>query len=102
MCEVLKEARDRRALYGKATYLLLDECHRWNKAQSDSILPAIEEGLIRFIGSTTENPMISMTPAFVSRCRVFEFRPLDNADVETAVLRAVHDSERDWAPCRCG
>ncbi len=92
--EVLKEARDRRALYGKATYLLLDECHRWNKAQSDSILPAIEEGLIRFIGSTTENPMISMTPAFVSRCRVFEFRPLDNADVETAVLRAVHDSER--------
>ena len=67
--EELKQAADRRALYGQPTYLLLDECHRWSKAQSDSILPAMESGLIRFIGSTTENPMISMTPAIVSRCR---------------------------------
>ncbi|NLB38146.1 MAG: AAA family ATPase, partial [Clostridiales bacterium] len=86
--EVLAEAKERRAMYGKTTYLLLDECHRWNKAQSDSILPAIEEGLIRFIGSTTENPMISMTPAFVSRCRVFQFLPLEDSDVEQAVRRA--------------
>lgn len=57
--QVLKEAQDRRLRYGRATYLLLDECHRWSKAQSDSILPAIESGLIRFIGSTTENPMVS-------------------------------------------
>ena len=74
--QVLKEAQDRRLRYGRATYLLLDECHRWSKAQSDSILPAIESGLIRFIGSTTENPMVSMTPAIVSRCRVFQFEPL--------------------------
>ena len=74
--KVLKEAEERRIRYGKATYLLLDECHRWSKAQSDSILPAMEEGLIRFIGSTTENPMIAMTPAIVSRCRVFQFQPL--------------------------
>ena len=60
--QVLKEAQERRLRYGRATYLLLDECHRWSKAQSDSILPAIESGLIRFIGSTTENPMVSMTP----------------------------------------
>ena len=60
----------------RPTYLLLDECHRWSKAQSDSILPAIEQGLIRFIGSTTENPMIAMTPAIVSRCRLFHFEPL--------------------------
>ena len=79
--EVLKAAKERRMMTGQATYLLLDECHRWSKAQSDSILPAIEQGLIRFIGSTTENPMVAMTPAIVSRCRVFQFRPLTEADV---------------------
>lgn len=91
--EVLKGAQDNRQMYGKATYLLLDECHRWNKAQSDSILPAIEEGLIRFIGSTTENPMIAMTPAIVSRCRLFAFEPLREQDIETALRRAITDTE---------
>ena len=92
--EELKQAADRRALYGQPTYLLLDECHRWSKAQSDSILPAMESGLIRFIGSTTENPMISMTPAIVSRCRLFAFEPLTQQDVERALLRAAADTER--------
>ena len=92
--EELKQAADRRALYGQPTYLLLDECHRWSKAQSDSILPAMEEGLIRFIGSTTENPMISMTPAIVSRCRVFAFEALRQQDVENALIRACEDRER--------
>ncbi|MBQ4640546.1 MAG: replication-associated recombination protein A [Clostridia bacterium] len=92
--EELKQAADRRAMFGQPTYLLLDECHRWSKAQSDSILPAMESGLIRFIGSTTENPMISMTPAIVSRCRVFNFQPLTQAHVEKAMLRALSDAER--------
>ncbi|MBR0226800.1 MAG: replication-associated recombination protein A, partial [Clostridia bacterium] len=92
--EELKKAADRRALYGQPTYLLLDECHRWSKAQSDSILPAMESGLIRFIGSTTENPMISMTPAIVSRCRVFAFQALTQEDVEKALRRAIADEER--------
>ena len=92
--EVLEQAAQRRAMYGQSTYLLLDECHRWNKAQSDSILPAIEEGLIRFIGSTTENPMISMTPAIVSRCRVFAFHPLTDQNVRAILLSAVADHER--------
>lgn len=83
--DVLKEAKERRMLTGQATYLLLDECHRWSKAQSDSILPAIEGGTIRFIGSTTENPMVAMTPAIVSRCRVFQFFPLTEADVMSAM-----------------
>ena len=89
--EVLKEADERRKMYGRATYLLLDECHRWNKAQSDSILPAIEDGLIRFIGSTTENPMIAMTPAIVSRCRLFAFQPLNDQDIAQALRRAISD-----------
>lgn len=87
--EVIRQAEDRLKLYGQSTYLLLDECHRWNKAQSDSILPALEKGTIRFVGSTTENPMIAMTPAIVSRCRLFQFHALDKNDVKKAVLRAL-------------
>ena len=94
--EVLKNAQERQTLYGQATYLLLDECHRWSKAQSDSILPAIERGTIRFIGSTTENPMIAMTPAIVSRCRVFQFQPLNERNVITAMKRAIADPERGY------
>ena len=94
--DVLKAAQERRTLYGQATYLLLDECHRWSKAQSDSILPAIERGIIRFIGSTTENPMVAMTPAIVSRCRVFQFYPLGEADVILAMRRALQDKERGY------
>lgn len=92
--EIISQAQDRLSLYGKPTYLLLDECHRWNKAQSDSILPALEKGTLRFIGSTTENPMISMTGAIVSRCRVFQFYPLSTADIERAVQHALLDTER--------
>ncbi len=94
--QVLKEAEERRLRQGKATYLLLDECHRWSKTQSDSILPAIESGLVKFIGSTTENPMVSMTPAIVSRCRVFQFEPLTVDDVEKALLNALADRERGY------
>ncbi len=94
--EVIARAEERRKLYGKSTYLLLDECHRWNKAQSDSILPAIEKGIIRFIGSTTENPMIAMTPAIVSRCRLFRFEPLTVEQVEQALFLAVSDRENGY------
>ena len=94
--EVLKAAEGRLKLHGQPTYLLLDECHRWSKAQSDSILPAIERGVIRFIGSTTENPMIAMTPAIVSRCRLFRFEQLTQEDVETALRRAIADKVRGY------
>ena len=81
-------------LYGKRTYLMLDECHRFNTTQSDSLLPAIERGTIIFIGSTTENPYSSMTPAIVSRCRVFEFKHLSDEDVEGALVRALKDKRK--------
>lgn len=91
---IIDKARERLALYGQPTYLLLDECHRWSKTQSDSILPAIEKGIIRFIGSTTENPMVSMTSAIVSRCRLFQFFSLTQDDVKQIVGMALGDSER--------
>ena len=93
---IVEEAQNRLRLYRQPTYLLLDECHRWSKTQSDSLLPALEKGLIRFIGSTTENPMISMTSAIVSRCRVFQFYPLSSEDVEQAVQNALKDEERGF------
>lgn len=92
--EVLAEAESQLKLYGRPTYLLLDECHRWSKAQSDALLPALETGVVRFIGSTTENPMIAMTGAIVSRCRLFQFYPLSVEDVKKSMLTALADRER--------
>ncbi len=82
-------ARENLKLYNKRTYLLLDECHRFSKTQSDSLLPAIEQGTIIFIGSTTENPYAAMTPAIVSRCRVFEFKRLTKEDLVGALNGAL-------------
>jgi len=90
----VKQAEDNLKMFGKRTYLLLDECHRFNKTQSDSLLPAIEQGTIIFIGSTTENPYASMTPAIVSRCRVFEFKHLSEEDVKGALYNALNDKKR--------
>ncbi|MDO4492614.1 MAG: replication-associated recombination protein A [Clostridia bacterium] len=94
--DVIEEAEKRLKLYGQTTYLLLDECHRWSKTQSDCLLPALEKGIVRFIGSTTENPMIAMTSAIVSRCRVFQFYPLKIDDVKEALQRALTDKERGF------
>ncbi len=82
--------------FGKKTYLFLDECHRFNKTQSDSLLPAIETGTIIFIGSTTENPFASMTPALVSRCRVFELRRLTDEVIKKALYNAINDKKRGF------
>ncbi len=92
--KAVEQARDNLKMYNKRTYLMLDECHRFNKTQSDSLLPAIEQGTILFIGSTTENPYASMTPAIVSRCRVFEFRSLTVEDIRGALVRALGDKRK--------
>ena len=92
--KVIEDARLEKERYGIKTYLLLDECHRWNKAQSDCMLEAIEKGHIVFIGSTTENPFVSMTRAIVSRCRIFEFKPLSSEDIKNTLKRALTDKEK--------
>ncbi len=90
---IIERARTDKAMFNTDTFLILDECHRWNKAQSDCVLEAIEDGSIFFIGTTTENPYTSMTRAIVSRCRVFEFKPLTSNDIKKAMKRALSDSE---------
>ncbi|MBD5086008.1 MAG: replication-associated recombination protein A [Clostridiales bacterium] len=92
--KVIEDAKSDKDRYGITTYLLLDECHRWNKAQSDCMLEAIEKGHIVFIGSTTENPFVSMTRAIVSRCRIFEFKPLSDSDIKKVLMRAISDKSK--------
>lgn len=91
---IIEEAKKTRIQFGKQTYLLLDECHRWSKSQSDCVLSAIEDGSIIFIGSTTENPFTSMTRAIVSRCRIFEFKSLEDKDVIESMQKALLDKEK--------
>ena len=92
--KAVETARDNLKMFNKRTYLLLDECHRFSKTQSDSLLPAIEQGTIIFIGSTTENPYAAMTPAIVSRCRVFEFKRLTKADLAGALRAAIKNRHK--------
>ncbi len=90
---VIEHAKSDFELFGKKTYLLLDECHRWNKAQSDSLLAALENGYVIFVGCTTENPAYSMTRAIVSRCSVFEFKRLGADDVKSVLRRAMESED---------
>lgn len=90
--KVIDQAKHEKEITGKKTYLLLDECHRWSKSQSDCMLEAIEKGYVIFIGSTTENPFTSMTRAIVSRCRIFKFEPLTQKDIASVLKSSLTDS----------
>ena len=91
---IIDNAKDR--LYGiekKATYVYIDEFHRWNKLQQDSLLKALEEGIIRFIGSTTENPYFAINNAVISRVRnIYEFKRLEEKDLIKIIKRALSDN----------
>ena len=93
--DILNAAKDR--FYGienRTTYLYIDEFHRWNKLQQDSLLKALEEGTIRFIGSTTENPYFSVNNAILSRVRnIYEFKRLSSDNIVTLLKRALTDKE---------
>ncbi len=93
---VIKEAKDRRGMYGRRTILLVDEIHRWNRAQQDALLPHVEDGTVVLIGATTENPYFEVIAPLVSRSRVFRFKPLADDEVVTIVSRAVDDVERGY------
>jgi putative ATPase len=86
---VMERARHRRSTNGIATVFFLDEIHRFNKAQQDALLPAVEEGLVTLIGATTENPSYEVNAALLSRCRLYELPPLAAADVEALLRRAL-------------
>lgn len=81
----------------KATYVYIDEFHRWNKLQQDSLLKALEEGVLKFIGSTTENPYFAINNAILSRVRnIYEFKRLDNPVIRQLIQRALEDREKGF------
>jgi putative ATPase len=89
-------ARERRLLYGQRTIVLIDEIHRWNKAQQDALLPHVEDGTIILIGSTTENPYFEVIGPLVSRSRIFQLRPLTDEEIVGLLRRALADPERGY------
>jgi putative ATPase len=94
---VIERARERRKGSGRPTILFLDEIHRFNKAQQDALLPAVEEGLLTLIGATTENPYFEVNSALLSRAQVYELRPLEAGQTEELLRRALADPERGIA-----
>lgn len=75
----------------KKTILFIDEIHRFNKSQQDALLPAVENGTVILIGSTTQNPYFYLTNALLSRIMLFEFRNLEDSDIKEAILKAIED-----------
>src|SRR6202041_3434375 len=88
---VLERAAHRRATGGPPTVFFLDEIHRFNKAQQDALLPAVEDGLITLIGATTENPAFEVNGALLSRTRVYALKALSDEEVGTVLRRALAD-----------
>jgi putative ATPase len=85
--KALAGARDRLGGSGQRTILFLDEIHRFNKAQQDALLPAVEEGLLTLIGATTENPYFEVNSALLSRCQIYELVPLGEDQLALIVRR---------------
>jgi putative ATPase len=94
--ETIAEARSARRR-GERTVLFIDEIHRFNKAQQDALLPAVEDGTVTLIGATTENPSFEVNAALLSRCRVLTLNPLTEEDIRTILRRALADPRRGLA-----
>lgn len=88
--EAIKKA-EKNLANSKKTILFIDEIHRFNKSQQDALLPAVENGTIVLIGSTTQNPYFYLTNALLSRIMLFEFRNLEDSDIKEAILKATTD-----------
>jgi len=93
--EVIAAARERLGAHGQRTILFLDEIHRFNKAQQDALLPAVEEGTVTLIGATTENPYFEVNSALLSRSQVYELEPLSNEDLAVIVRRGLSELGAD-------
>lgn len=92
--EVIDRARSNKTLYGRKTILFLDEVHRFNTSRQDALLPAVEQGIIVFIGATTENPFHHVNGALLSRSTLFQLEALEERHALEAMRRALGDAER--------
>jgi putative ATPase len=98
--EIVSQARERLESGGPQTILFIDEIHRLNKAQQDSLLPPAEDGTVTLIGATTENPSFEVIGALLSRTRVFVLQPLTPEHIEQLLRRALADTERGLGTVR--
>src|SRR5204862_4850864 len=89
--EAIEGARQRLAEHGQRTILFLDEVHRFNKAQQDALLPAVEEGIMTLIGATTENPYFEVNSALLSRSQIYELEPLSEEELRVVVRRGADE-----------
>ena len=90
---VLQRARERLGAHGQRTILFLDEIHRFNKAQQDALLPAVEDGVVTLIGATTQNPYFEVNSALLSRMQLYELEPLSDDDLALVVRRGAEELE---------
>ncbi|NLJ55755.1 MAG: replication-associated recombination protein A [Firmicutes bacterium] len=93
---VMEEAKTLQAGWQKKTILFIDEIHRFNKAQQDALLPAVEEGLVYLIGATTENPFMAINTPLLSRSLLFTFENLTPAEIQKIILQAMGDETRGF------
>jgi len=94
MRKIIDASIKQKGMNGRKTILLLDEIHRFNKAQQDVLLPEVEEGNILLIGTTTENPFFTVNAALLSRSQIFEFKPLEEEDIIDLMRAALNDKDR--------
>ena len=92
--KIIEEAKFNHGAYHKGTILFIDEIHRFNKTQQDYLLPFVEDGVVILIGATTENPYFEVNNALLSRCRIFELKPLERKDLLNLIERTLSDQER--------
>jgi len=92
--KAIQEAKERATLYGQGTVVFIDEIHRFNKAQQDALLPAVEDGTIVLIGATTENPYFEVNAPLLSRARVVRLEPLKDHEIAQLIRRALADEQR--------
>ena len=92
--KITETAKKQKMLNGKKTILLLDEIHRFNKAQQDVLLPEVETGNVILIGTTTENPFFSVNSALLSRSQVFEFKPIESEIIQAVLKNALKNKKK--------
>ena len=87
--EVIEQARKSRFFNAPSPFLFIDEIHRFNKSQQDSLLGAVEQGVITLIGATTENPSFEVISPLLSRCQVYVLKAMESADLQQLLDRAI-------------
>ena len=91
--EVIEKAKNQHLFNARSAFLFIDEIHRFNKSQQDSLLGAVEQGIITLIGATTENPSFEVISPLLSRCQVYVLKPMEDDELQTLLTRAITTDE---------